>query len=406
MIVAHIWDAEYPWDVRVEKMARSLVARGHRVHIIARNRDARVALEALPEGKVHRIPWRPWWGPGLNALSQFPAFFNPRWVRLIDRTVRTSGADVLLCRDLPLAPTAIYVARAHGIPMVFDMAENYPAMIADLWRLGRPRPWDGLVRNPALARTVERWVVRRANHILVVVDESRSRVVELGISPDRVSVVSNTPPRAQLAPCPESSRPVGNGNLDLVYVGQLDLPMRGIEPLLQAVAECNRRGRHVRVTLIGDGRDKANLMSLAERLGLGPDTASFRGRVPHKEALSLLRGFHLGVVPHLSTEHSDTTVANKLFDYMAAGLAVLTSSARPLARIVRESGCGEVAASGDAGDMARAIDRLRDDEYRHRCAVAGWQAAAETYHWERDADRLEAALETVVRPRGPKAARQ
>lgn len=399
MIVTHIWDAEYPWDVRVAKISRTLVARGHHVHIVARNRDARAAVEVLPEGAVHRIRSWPGLGQGFNALSQFPAFFNPRWVRLIDRTIRASGTDVVICRDLPLAPTAVHVAKARGIPMVLDMAENYPAMIADLWRGGRARPWDRLVRNPAAARALERWVVRRADHILVVVDEARSRVVELGVPPDRVSVVSNTPPLSQLAPRPERPGRIGQESLALVYIGHLDLPMRGVESLLRAVGECNRRGQRVRVTLVGDGRDRANLMAVADGLGLRSDLAHFRGWLPHHEALSLLREFHAGVVPHLATEHSDTTVANKLFDYMAAGLAVLTSSARPVARIVRESGCGEVAASGDPADMARAIERLRDDEHRHRCAVAGWQAVAETYHWERDAERLQGALDAVIRHR-------
>ncbi len=401
MIVAHIWDAEYPWDVRVEKIAQSLVAHGHQVHIIARNRHNHPAAERLPEGTVHRIPWLAGWGRGLNAFTQFPAFFNPRWVRLTGRTLRASSAEVLVCRDLPLAPMAIRLARARGIPMVLDMAENYPAMIADLWRSGRSRPWDGLVRNPAIARAVEQWVVRRADHILVVVDESRDRLLELGVSPDRVSVVSNTPCRAQLASRPQR-RSLGTDRLQLVYIGQLDLPTRGIEPLLGAVTECTARGVQVRLTLIGDGTDKPNLMRIAEGLGLAPDAVCFRGRLPHQDALRLLGEFHVGVVPHLATDHSNTTIPNKLFDYMAAGLAVLASSARPLARIVQACGCGEVATSGDASDMARAIERLRDDEYRHRCAVAGWQAAAEQYHWERDADRLQDALDAVVPHRAGK----
>src|SRR6266508_2879850 len=121
MITSHVWLDEYPWDVRVEKICRALVTDGHQVHIMARNRDARVVSEPQPEGLVHRLPWWSWAGHNLNVACQFPAFFNPRWIRLIDRTVRTSASDVLFCRDLPLAPAALIVAKARGIPMVFDM---------------------------------------------------------------------------------------------------------------------------------------------------------------------------------------------------------------------------------------------------------------------------------------------
>src|SRR5262245_6224463 len=105
MIVTYVWDAEYPWDVRVEKICRALVESGHEVHVLARNRDARPEIEALEEGTVHRLAWMPRWGRAGNALSQFPAFFNPRWIGLLQRTIRSTGAHAVICRDLPLAPT-------------------------------------------------------------------------------------------------------------------------------------------------------------------------------------------------------------------------------------------------------------------------------------------------------------
>src|SRR5262245_34797842 len=392
MIITYVWDSEYPWDVRVEKICRALVASGHEVHVLARNRDAQPAREAREEGTIHRLAWRPRWGRGPNVLSQFPAFFNPSWIHLLRRTIRATAAQAVICRDLPLAPTAVRVARACGVPMLLDMAESYPAMLEDLWRSGRPRPWDHVVRNPRLAAAVEKWVVQRADHVLVVVEESRERVVALGADPRRVTIVSNTPPRQQLAPRPELRPLEPDGVLDVVYVGQLDAPSRGLEVLVRAVAACNRRGRRVRATLVGDGRERENLVALAEEVGTRPGEVRFTGRLAHEKALGILTDCHVGVVPHLASEHTDTTVANKLFDYMSAGLAVVASSARPLARIVRDSACGEVAASGDAEGMARAIERLCDDAYRYRCALSGWNAVAATYHWERDVERLEAAL--------------
>ena len=110
----------------------------------------------------------------------------------------------------------------------------------------------------------------------------------------------------------------------------------------------------------------------------------------------MLGQFHVGVVPHLATAHSDSTVPNKLFDYMAGGLAVLAVNARPLARIVGETGCGEVAASGDVDSMVRAVEALLDEEYRFRCAEAGWRAVQVTYHWERDVERLAAVFGPTI----------
>src|SRR6476620_1585165 len=121
-------DADYPRDVRVEKVAHSLTDAGHEVHLVARNRDRRATREDLPEAHVHRLrPW-PFLSKRLDAMATFPAFFNPRWISAILGTAKACRAELLMVRDLPLAPTAIAVGRLLRIPVVLDMAENYPAM--------------------------------------------------------------------------------------------------------------------------------------------------------------------------------------------------------------------------------------------------------------------------------------
>ena len=37
MNILYIWDADYPWDVRVEKICEALNNNGHEVHIASRN---------------------------------------------------------------------------------------------------------------------------------------------------------------------------------------------------------------------------------------------------------------------------------------------------------------------------------------------------------------------------------
>src|SRR4051794_24494648 len=122
--ICKVWDSDYPWDVRVEKVVGALAAAGHEVHLVARNRARRTERERVVDTEVHRL--KPWGflGKRLDAASSFPAFFNPRWMRAIFRTARATRADMILVRDLPLAPTAIWAARRLGIPVMLDMAEN------------------------------------------------------------------------------------------------------------------------------------------------------------------------------------------------------------------------------------------------------------------------------------------
>ena len=92
MRICKVWDAEYPWDVRANKMCRTLTDAGHHVDLVARNRDARPTYEELPECTVHRLSPLPVLGSRISAASMFPAFFNPRLLALAPVTsARSTG---------------------------------------------------------------------------------------------------------------------------------------------------------------------------------------------------------------------------------------------------------------------------------------------------------------------------
>ncbi|MEQ9400309.1 MAG: glycosyltransferase family 4 protein [Longimicrobiales bacterium] len=396
MNILKVWDSEYPWDVRAEKVMRSLTAAGHDVHLVARNRKGQPVLEQLPEATVHRLrPWR-WLGRALDSASQFPAFMNPRWLSHMVRTGREIDAEVIVVRDLPLAPTAVWAGRRLGIPVIMDMAENYPAMIRDVWLGGRQGRLDFLVRNPRFVSMVERWSVDALDHVVVVVEESGERLEVMGVDPERLTVVCNTPWPSRI---PSEDALVdhghGEGPLRLVYLGLLEKP-RGIEAVLRGMAILRDEGFHTTLQIIGGGMDEALFKSEARRLGFDEDAVRFHGVLPYEEALAVFTRSHVGLVPHLAVESWNTTIPNKLFDYMSHGLPVVTSDARPAARIVREVGAGAVFRSDDAEDFAAALRGLRDPARRREHGARGRQAVLDRYNWGEDEKRLEAAVTGTV----------
>src|SRR5262249_54795255 len=145
---------------------------------------------------------------------------------------------------LPLALATLLVGRVHRIPVVFDMAENYPAMIQDVWDSGKARIGDRLVRNPRFARLVERVAVRQVDHIVVVVEESKKRLLEMGVPSGKITVVMNTPELDHREPpgC-EGTRSVfarDTTQLTIAYLGLLEVP-RGLGTAILAMREVRRR---------------------------------------------------------------------------------------------------------------------------------------------------------------------
>ncbi len=398
--VLYVWQSDYPWDVRTEKVSGALSEAGHEVHVAARNRRWEPATEVRPEAVVHRLPhWR-WPGRRIEAALQVPAFFSPRWVRLLSSIVRRERFDVIIVRDLPLCPTALWVGRQHGVPVILDMAENYPGTFRAKWDAGRQKPWDYLVRNPRLFSRVEDYCIHRVDHIIVVVQESADRVAARGVPRARIDVVSNTPPaeRARNAR-PNRARPPG-ASLELAYLG-IHTIERGLLELIDAVRILRDAGLPVRATIVGIGRDTELLRAHTRGRGLADSDVVFTGYLnSHAEALAVIAAADIGVIPSRKTAQSDATVPNKLFDYMAAGLAVLTSDTAPCTRIVRESGAGEVFRAGDAADLAAAVRRLADPAIRRAAGEAGRRAVLERYNWERDTAVLCDVVRRVARRSG------
>lgn len=363
--------------------------------IIARNSAGQPVFEKLPEGDVHRL--KPWtWAPRkLSAASMFPAFFNPRWAAAITDVARRTGADLIINRDLPLAVPAIRVARRLGVPVIHDMAENYPAMMRSRWSTGRMRLLDHVVRNPNAAQRIEDWVLPRFDGTFVVVEESGQRIERKGVAPSSIAVVNNTPPHDRL----EGPKAVHQaGRLEVVYLGLLEL-QRGVSTLIDAMALMRDRGVPARLSVFGDGLDGNLFREQARRLGLGPEQIVFHGRVPNAVGLAGLPTAHVGVVPHWADESWNTTIPNKLFDYMACGLAVLTSDAVPAARVVSTTKCGLVYHDRDPASLADALQQLADPAVRAAAAERGIAAVHETYHWERDVQRMLDLVDGVVRTR-------
>lgn len=399
LTICAVWDADYPWDVRMEKICRALTRAGHQVHLVARNEERSPVREERPEAVVHRLrPW-PLLPKEVDAALSFPAFVHPRWHRRIEEVVDAQDADMILCRDLPLAPAAVWIARDRDIPCVVDLAENYPAMLrASCWDPSRFKLRNIFLRNPALARMVERWVLRRADHLLVVVEEARTHYAESGVPEEKMTVVSNTPEMAKIRDVLRNGelglRPA-QGQRRAVYLGGLQ-PQRGLDDAIEAVDLLAAQGDNsLQLDIIGTGSHESHLRELARQTDV-EERINFHGWLPHDEALGLVARCQVGLVPHRRTDHTSTTIPNKLFDYMALGVPVVASRVPPVRRIVEDTGSGLIHRDGDPADLARRLEQAMESSRWLRMRQRGREAVDRRYNWSADRSRLLRLVEGVA----------
>jgi glycosyltransferase involved in cell wall biosynthesis len=388
-----LWDADYPWDIRVEKFCETLAADGISMHVLARNLRRQPLREQAGSLTIHRLPSLPAWTGKLNDAVSFPAFVNPLWFARALATARQVDARLLIVRDLPLAPLAIWVGRLIGRPVVLDMAESYPEMIRNVWLFGPRKIRNIILRNPRLASQVERYVIRRIDRILVVVEESRDRLIRLGADPARITIVSNTPDPTRFSPARVPSLPRSDG-LRLTYIGLLGYS-RGLEGAIRGAARYASTGKRMTLEIFGTGKAETRLRQvvLAER---AEAQVRFHGWLDNRELPRAIAEADVCVVPHRDCPHWQSTIPNKLFDYMAAGKPVLVSDVRPMARIVGETEAGLVFRDNDAEDFSRCLSRLEDPALRQRLGQNGRRAVEARYHWEHDAGRLRQVIRGLL----------
>ena len=231
--------------------------------------------------------------------------------------------------------------------------------------------------------------------IMQVVKEAIAVITKRGIAPDRITLVGNTPPLSILehakmggADCFKS---VGE-RFTMVYVGGIQW-VRGIQTVLDAIPEIIKNIPHFLFLIVGDGYAAEHLKErvIKEKL---QDYVLWTGWIEHEKIYDYIVASQIGVIPHLVTDHTNTTVPNKLFDLMALGLPIIASDAVPIKRILNEENCGISFRGGDAIDLAQAVIKLYHSNFDY--AKNGIQAVKREYHWEADKKRLLEAIHLVI----------
>jgi len=390
MKIALIWKNDYPWDIRVEKITNALHEAGHEVYLLCGNKKQLKTEEVIGGVNIVRLPCVP--NRFINSLISLPFHFNPFWLKMAGETVRNKGIELVIVRDLPLVSIGIYLKKRFHIPLILDMAENYPAMYWDRIEKGG---WTAIknwfVKNPHLMEYAEKRAIVESDHIFVVVEESAQRLIANGADSAKISIVSNTPDLRNFS---NGSPRENHSHVQLVYVGFIQA--RGLDIIVESLGRIRDVGIPVKFVVIGDGHYLNQLKLIAKQHQVEHLT-EFKGWVKSALIPAYIHESDIGVIPHKKNPHSDTTVPNKLFDYMACAKPVIVSNARPLQRIVEEERCGMVFSAGSVESFTEALRQiLRNPTAAMEMGRNGAAAVKRRYNWGYDSAVLRRVVEAFA----------
>jgi glycosyltransferase involved in cell wall biosynthesis len=282
------------------------------------------------------------------------------------------------------------------------MAEVYPVAMHSVLPRETGLPLR-IARATHAADAVERWVLKRVATTFVVSEESRERCLKLGVDSNRVVLVGNTPANPEALrtdwPSPSDIEDITSaGRPTAIFVGNIYAD-RGLNYAIDAMALVAREMPTAILIIIGDGRDRAFLEAKVAREGMG-EHVRFLGWKHHREHPAYLRYAHIGLLPFVETQHIRITLANKLFDYMGAGIPIVGSDVPSMRRIIDETRTGVLAPASNAAALADAMLCLfKNDALRAEMGRNGVAAIAGKYDWAKDAGRFLEAINHNTNPK-------
>jgi len=388
--ITFIYQEKYPWDVRIEKFLNAFDKYGISTQLVCRNRSNQETNEkANKSTTILRLPYVNTL-PRLSEAMNFPAFFSPWWIFKTYHAAKQNRSKLIIVRDLPLAPLALFVGKLLRVPTAIDLAENYPAMIADSWKYRGPSFVDLFIRNPFLLKRLEKAVLPCFDTIFVVSEFSKARIKALGVEDRKIVVVGNTPIAKSEIGEDDDCQFMRNikevSDFIILYVGGLE-ETRGLDIVIKAIPKLKNHYNRIKFVIVGEGTSKTNLIALSQKLKI-EDNVYFAGWRNHKSIGSIINSADVCIIPHYVTEHTDTTIPNKLFDYMLQKKPVITTNALSLRTLVQECKCGYIYVHDNPESLVNAVMKLSDTQERLRCGNAGYDKILNKYIWMHDEARL------------------
>ncbi len=368
------------------EVARGLARLGHEVHLVAASREGWAGLAPFARPVSSQLD-------GFHLHQQdVPKALSLLGAAPILRLARALRPDAVIERYYNFAGAGMLAARSLGLPALLEVN----ALIVDPPAV-RKRRLDDALGGP-MRRWAE-WQCRAAGAIVTPLHTTvppaipRAKIVELpwGADTERFAAVA-----------------AGRGSWagrspNLVFMGSFRA-WHGVTDFVRAGVLLLEQGRDVRFTLIGDGPERPAAEAIAAPWA---GRFTFTGAVPYGQVPALLAAADIGVAPFNTAPHPALRAAGffwsplKIYEYMAAGLPVVTAAIPPLDEVVREGREGALFPEGDLPALAAAVARLLDEP---AAALAMGRAARDRvvarYSWERHCVELERLLRGLVAARG------
>jgi hypothetical protein len=290
--------------------------------------------------------------------------------------LRNERPDLIVANDLDTLPIAVRLAEQGDAKILYDAHEYAPREFDDSWR------WR-IMRGPYATAMTKRYAAK-ANAMTTVgvaIAEEFERLI--GIRPE---VITNAPSfDPSLSPSP-----IVDGKIRLVHHGAA-IASRKIENMIAIAPHLDERFE-LSFQLVENDPAYANRL---KEMAKPYPRIRFLPPAPMRELPQRLNPFDLGIYLLEPTNFNNkNALPNKFFEFLQGRLGIVIGPTPEMARIVRETGCGAVAADFQPESLAKTLNALTwEDVTRFKHSA---HAAARTHSAEANREKWMRIVERVL----------
>lgn len=321
----------------------------------------------------------------LSFLSfMFTSFVGALRVRDVDIVWGTSP-------PIPQAVTAYLVARLKRGPFVFEVRDLWPDFAIE----------TGVLRNPLFiwaARRLERFLYHHADRLIVNSPGFIPHLRRCGVPEEKIDLIPNGVEVDMFDLHAQGEAVRQELGLEDKFIA-LYAGAHGLANDLGTILLAAKRleaYRGIVFVLVGDGKERPNLIRQAEELGLS--NVRFVPAQPKVRMPEFLAAADVCIAILKAIPMFTTTYPNKVFDYMAAGRPTVLTIDGVIREVIEAADGGTFVRPGDPKALAEAVlAYYQNPDLRRRHGHNARSYVAAHFDRRQQAPKLEDTFQRVYR---------
>jgi glycosyltransferase involved in cell wall biosynthesis len=303
--------------------------------------------------------------------------------------LRTKDVDVIYATSTPLTVgiPAMVIKRFKRVPFVFEVRDQWPEIPIEL----------GIIKNRFLIKILlwlEKTIYKSCSRIIALSPGQADGVKEVLTDEKPITVIPNSCDAEVFRPEIDGSairQKMGwEDKLVLIHTGAMG-KVNGLKFVIEA-ADKLKENSDIIFVLIGDGNQKSSLRSKVEKIGL--PNVKILSPVPKRELPEFYAAADAGLVIIGNYPIIEHNSANKFFDSLSAGKAVLINYSGWQRKILEEN---EAGFGCDLCNLEQFVEKVLYLNSRRQQVQQMGQNARKVAVEKFDRDRLaKQALEEII----------